>query len=92
MLILIAFQSLYIHFSLPLKIPETPDLPQPQAQYTVFLPSLTRAIARDFMFPLTPEGRKQYQVERVLVNITALGKVLFFFLARLAFFPGICFQ
>ena len=43
------------------------------------------------MFPLAPEGRKQYQFEKVLVNIAALGKVLFFFLARLALLPGICF-
>ena len=43
------------------------------------------------MFPLTPEGRKQYQFEKVLVNIAALGKVLFFFLARLTLLPGICF-
>ena len=43
------------------------------------------------MFPLAPEGRKQYQFEKVLVNIAALGKVLFFFLARLTLLPGICF-
>lgn len=34
---------------------------------------------------LIPEGRKRYPFGRVLVTIAALSKVLFCFLARLAF-------
>lgn len=41
--------------------------------------------------PAPPKRQGWYRLERVLVNIVALGKALFCFLARLAFLSGIFF-
>lgn len=85
----IAPQSVWIHFILPWKVPKGPITTRIITGHNVsFL--LQEWQPQNLSCP-PPKRQGWYRLERVLVNIVALGKALFCFLARLAFLSGIFF-